>query len=334
MCQRDLGHIQKYSEWLMINKTALIFGVCGQDGSYLSRLLISKGYIVWGTTRDVKASSLVNLEKLEVKDKIKLVSLMPHNYQNVLTLLQKSSPDEVYYLAGQSSVGLSFEQPTEALNSNVLGIINILESCRLIDKQIRVYYAGSSECFGDTKGVAATENTPFHPQSPYAVAKASAFWLVNNYRESYDNLFICCGILFNHESPLRKINFVTQKIITTAYRIANGSDEILELGRLDISRDWGWAPEYVEAMWLMLQNNVPEDFIIASGETNTLEVFTIEVFNQLGLDWTNHVKINEGLLRPTDIKVSIANPAKAMQKLNWKAQYKMREVIEMMLKPL
>ena len=134
----------------MINKTALIFGVCGQDGSYLSRLLISKGYIVWGTTRDIKTSSLVNLEKLEVKDKIKLVSLLPHNFQNVLTLLQKSSPDEVYYLAGQSSVGLSFEQPTEALNSNVLGIINILESCRLIDKQIRVYYAGSSECFGDT----------------------------------------------------------------------------------------------------------------------------------------------------------------------------------------
>ena len=165
-----------------MNKTALIFGVCGQDGSYLSRLLISKGYIVWGTTRDVKTSSFVNLEKLEVKDKIKLVSLMPHNYQNVLTLLQKSSPDEVYYLAGQSSVGLSFEQPTEALNSNVLGIINILESCRLIDKQIRVYYAGSSECFGDTNGVAATEKTPFHPQSPYAVAKASAFWLVNNYR--------------------------------------------------------------------------------------------------------------------------------------------------------
>lgn len=317
-----------------MNKTALIFGVCGQDGSYLSRLLISKGYTVWGTTRDVKTSSFVNLEKLEVKDKIKLVSLTPHNFQNVLTLLQKSSPDEVYYLAGQSSVGLSFEQPTEALNSNVLGIINILESCRLIDKQIRVYYAGSSECFGDTNGVAATENTPFHPQSPYAVAKASAFWLVNNYRESYSDLFICCGILFNHESPLRPINFVTQKIITTANRIANGSDEILELGRLDISRDWGWAPEYVEAMWLMLQNNVPEDFIIASGETNTLEAFVIEVFNQLDLNWTNHVKINEGLLRPTDIKVSIANPAKAIRKLNWKAQYKMREVIEMMLKPL
>jgi GDPmannose 4,6-dehydratase len=296
--------------------------------------LISKGYIVWGTTRDVKTSSFVNLEKLEVKDKIKLVSLTPHNFQNVLTLLQKSSPDEVYYLAGQSSVGLSFEQPTEALNSNVLGIINILESCRLIDKQIRVYYAGSSECFGDTNGVAATEKTPFHPQSPYAVAKASAFWLVNNYRESYSDLFICCGILFNHESPLRPINFVTQKIITTANRIANGSDEILELGRLDISRDWGWAPEYVEAMWLMLQNNVPEDFIIASGETNTLEAFVIEVFNQLDLNWTNHVKINEGLLRPTDIKVSIANPAKAIRKLNWKAQYKMREVIEMMLKPL
>ena len=317
----------------MIKKTALIFGITGQDGSYLSRLLISKGYMVWGVSRDAKKSSLVNLEKLGVKNKIKLASLAPKNFSNVLTLLKKSLPDEVYYLAGQSSVGLSFEQPTEALSSNLFGIINILESCRLIDKEIRVYYAGSSESFGDTKGLAATEETPFHPQSPYAVAKASAFWLVDNYRESY-NLFICSGILFNHESPLRAKSFVTQKIITTAHRIANGSDETLELGRLDISRDWGWAPEYVEAMWLMLQNNTPEDFVIATGETNTLEVFVVEVFNQLGLNWNSHVKIDKGLFRPTDIKFSIANPTKASQKLNWKAKYKMREVIEMMLKPL
>ena len=318
----------------MNKKTALIFGVSGQDGSYLSILLLSKGYIVWGASRDAENSSLVNLVKLGLKEKIKLVSLDIQDFQSIFNLLEKSLPDEIYYLAGQSSVGLSFEKPTEALSSNLFGIINILESCRLINKDIRIYFAGSSECFGDTKGIAATEKTPFHPQSPYAVAKASAFWLVDNYRESYKNLFICSGIMFNHESPIRPKHFVTQKIITTAHRIANGSDEVLELGRLDISRDWGWAPEYVEAMWLMLQKNNPEDFVIASGETNTLETFVTEVFNQLGLKWNNYVKINEELFRPTDIKVSIANPTKAIDKLNWKAKYRMREVIEMMIKSI
>lgn len=317
----------------MVKKTALIFGATGQDGSYLSKLLVSKGYMVLGVSRDVTKSNLTNLEKLGLKNKINLISLEIQSFQSVFTLLKKSLPDEIYYLAGQSSVGLSFEQPAEALSSNLFGIINILESCRLIDKEIRVYCAGSSEIYGDTRGLAATEETPFHPQSPYAVAKASAFWLVDNYRESYKNLFVCSGIMFNHESPLRPKSFVTQKIITTAHRIANGSDEVLQLGRLDISRDWGWAPEYVEAMWLMLQNKSPEDFVIASGETNTLEVFVMEAFNQLGLNWNNHVTIDEALFRPTDIKVSIANPTKAIEKLNWKAKYKMREVIEMMLKP-
>ena len=317
----------------MKNKTALIFGISGQDGAYLSQLLINKGYIVWGTSRDAKKSKFTNLESLGIDKKINLVTILDDDFQKLLNLISKSLPDEIYYLAGQSSVGLSFQEPKETIDSNVLGILNVLEVCRLIDKEIRVYYAGSSECFGDTGDLPATEDTPFHPQSPYAVSKTSAFWLVDNYRNAY-NLFVCFGILFNHESPFRSQKFVTQKIISTARRISQGSRDKLELGRLDISRDWGWAPEYVEAMWLMLQQDIPEDFVIATGETNSLEQFVEETFNQLSLNWQNYIEINEEFIRPYEITMSRADPSKAMQKLDWKAKYKMREVIKMMLKLL
>ena len=316
-----------------MNKTALIFGISGQDGSYLANFLLSKDYKVYGSSRDKENSNFNNLEKLGIKNKIQFVTSAVEDFSNVSNIIKESLPDEIYYLAGQSSVALSFKKPAETLNSNILGILNVLEACRLIDKEIRIYYAGSSECFGDTMGLAATEKTPFHPQSPYAVAKTSAFWLVNNYRAAY-NLFICTGILFNHESPLRPKSFVTQKIVLTAHRIANGSDEKLELGRLDISRDWGWAPEYVEVMWLMLQQESSEDFVIATGQTHSLEEFVEEVFTQLGLNWQNHVEINNALMRPTDIAISKADPSKAMQKLNWKAKYKMREVVQMMVESL
>ena len=316
-----------------MNKTSLIFGISGQDGSYLANFLLSKDYKVYGSSRDEENSNFNNLEKLGIKNKIQFVTSAVEDFSNVSNIIKESLPDEIYYLAGQSSVALSFKKPAETLNSNILGILNVLEACRLMDKEIRIYYAGSSECFGDTRGLAATEKTPFHPQSPYAVAKTSAFWLVNNYRAAY-NLFICTGILFNHESPLRPKSFVTQKIVLTAHRIANGSDEKLELGRLDISRDWGWAPEYVEAMWLMLQKKSSEDFVIATGQTHSLEEFVEEVFTQLGLNWQNHVEINNALMRPTDIAISKADPSKAMQKLNWKAKYKMREVVQMMIEPL
>ena len=316
-----------------MNKTSLIFGISGQDGSYLANFLLSKDYKVYGSSRDEENSNFNNLEKLGIKNKIQFVTSAVEDFSNVSNIIKESLPDEIYYLAGQSSVALSFNKPAETLNSNILGILNVLEACRLMDKEIRIYYAGSSECFGDTRGLAATEKTPFHPQSPYAVAKTSAFWLVNNYRTAY-NLFICTGILFNHESPLRPKSFVTQKIVLTAHRIANGSDEKLELGRLDISRDWGWAPEYVEAMWLMLQKKSSEDFVIATGQTHSLEEFVEEVFTQLGLNWQNHVEINNTLMRPTDIAISKADPSKAMQKLNWKAKYKMREVVQMMIEPL
>lgn len=200
----------------------------------------------------------------------------------------------------------------------------------MMERNIRLYHAGSGECFGDTYGEPASETTPFHPRSPYAVAKSSAFWLVNNYRESY-NLWVCTGILFNHESPLRPARFVTQKIISTARRIAAGSGEKLVLGRLDISRDWGWAPEYVEAMWLMLQQPYPKDFVIATGESNTLENFVAKSFSLLGLDWHYYVLQDEQFMRPTDLLCGSANPRKAESELGWKAKLKMQDVIELMM---
>lgn len=315
----------------MKTKTALICGISGQDGTYLAKFLLNKGYIVWGTSRDAQGSSFTNLVKMGVKDQVTLLSMVPEDFRSVLVALRKSDPDEVYYLAGQSSVGLSFDQPAETIQSITLGTLNILEASRMLDKPTRIYHAGSSECFGDTGGVAANENTPFQPRSPYAVAKASAFWLVNNYREAY-NIFACTGILFNHESPLRPSRFVTQKIVSTAKRIAAGSDEKLVLGRLDISRDWGWAPEYVEAMWLMLQQTEAEDFVIATGETNTLQSFVAEVFNQLGLNWQSHVVQNEEFIRPTDLEISLGDASKALRKLNWKAEHKMESIVKMMIK--
>jgi GDPmannose 4,6-dehydratase len=312
---------------------ALICGVNGQDGSYLAELLLEKGYEVWGTSRDAQASSLNNLQTLGVVDRVKLLSMAPNDFRSVLTAVEQSDPDEIYYLSGQSSVGLSFEQPAETLESIIIGVLNLLEVIRLRKKSVRLYNAGSSECFGDTGEIAADELTPFYPRSPYAVAKASAHWLVTNYRESY-GLYACNGILFNHESPLRPKRFVTQKIIQAAKRIAQGSDERLVLGRLDIWRDWGWAPEYVEAMWRMLQQDKPKDFVIATGESNTLADFVTVAFEVNGLDWQRHVDISQAFYRPTDIDRSLGNPSKAAEVLGWCASYKMRDVIKMMSMPI
>jgi GDPmannose 4,6-dehydratase len=313
-----------------MKKTALICGVSGQDGAYLAKLLLSKGYEVWGSSRDAQGGSFSNHIVLGIKDKIRYVSMVPEDFRSVLVALRKSCPDEVYYLAGQSSVGLSFDQPAETIQSIAFGILNVLEACRMLDMPPRVYHAGSSECFGDTGGIAADENTPFHPQSPYAVAKASAFWLVDNYRDAY-GLFACTGILFNHESLLRPTRFVTQKIISTAKRIYAGSNESLELGRLDISRDWGWAPEYVNAMWLMLQQEKAEDFVIATGQTNTLERFVEVAFSELGLDYKQYIKQNVDFMRPTDLNVSLGDANKAKNLLGWEAKYKMDDVVRMMI---
>jgi GDPmannose 4,6-dehydratase len=312
-------------------KTALICGISGQDGAYLAKLLLEKGYIVCGTSRDAQVSSFHNLETLGIRHRVKLESMALTDFRSVLQVLKKIDPDEVYNLAGQSSVGLSFELPVETLESIATGTLNLLEAIRFLEKPIRFYNAGSSECFGDTHGEPADENTQFRPRSPYGVAKATAFWEIANYREAY-GIFAVSGILFNHESPLRPKRFVTQKIVSTAKRISRGSDEKLYLGNIDIRRDWGWAPEYVEAMYLMLQQDYPEDFVIATGISRSLKEFVEITFEQVELDWQKHVVIDKSLYRLTEIALSQGNPEKAKKQLGWQAKYQLLEIIKAMMK--
>ena len=267
------------------SRRALICGVAGQDGAYLARLLLGKGYEVIGSSRDATVAN--------------------------------------------RSVGLSFEQPVEAIESIALGTLNLLEAIRFVDRPVRFYNAGSSECFGDTGTAPASEATAFRPRSPYAVAKACAHNLVANYREAY-RMHACTGILFNHESPLRPERFVTQKIVRAASRIAAGADEKLTLGNLDIHRDWGWAPEYVDAMWRMLQQDEPADLVIATGRSVSLEYFVSVAFGFFKLDWRQHVQQDRSLLRPSDIKYGAADPALAQQRLGWKATLDVDGVVAQM----
>lgn len=310
-------------------KRALICGIGGQDGSYLAQFLLGKGYEVWGTSRDAQSASLSNLDALGIRDRVRVLSMAPNDFRSVFQAVDHSDPYEIYNLSGQSSVGLSFEQPAETLESIVTGVLNLLEVARMRHKGVRIYQAGSSECFGDTGDSAATEKTPFQPRSPYAVAKASAHWLVSNYREAY-GLSCYTGILFNHESPLRPRRFVTRKIIAGAKRIAEGDGAKLTLGNLDIARDWGWAPEYVDAMWRMLQTDTPDDFLIATGETTALRDFVAEAFAFFDLDWQDHVEQSQEFSRPSDIRVSRADPSRAGKALDWQAQTRMRDVVRRM----
>ena len=310
-------------------KSALIIGITGQDGAYLAKLLSGRGYKVDGTSRDAQMASLSGLRALGVADTVDIHSCSLTDFRGLWQLIEKLKPQEIYNLAGQSSVGLSFEQPLETFESVAAATINILELLRLLGRPVRFYNACSTECFGNTPDPAG-ENTPFTPRSPYAVAKAASFWAVANYREAY-GLYACSGLLSNHESPLRPSRFVTRKIVTTACRIAAGSGERLHLGNTDVVRDWGWAGEYVEAMWRMLQQDTPEDYVIATGKSYSLLDFTAQTFAALGLDYTNHVDINPGLFRPTDILISRADPAKAASKLGWSATMAMPGVAAAMV---
>lgn len=310
-------------------KTALICGVSGQDGAYLAQLLLSRGYTVHGASRDAQASSFRNLRRLGVLESVHLESLTITDFRSVLQALHRVNPDEVYNLAGQSSVALSFDQPVETLESISVGTLNLLEAIRFTERPIRFYNAGSGECFGDTR-TPADESTAFRPRSPYAVAKSAAHWEVANYAEAY-GLYACTGILFNHESPLRPERFVTRKIVAAACRIARGSGERLQLGDLSVQRDWGWAPEYVEAMWLLLQQDAPETYVIATGQSHRLEEFVSHAFAEVDLDWRDHVDIDQRLFRPADISFASANPSRAMERLGWKARAGMSEVVKMMV---
>ena len=312
-----------------MTKTALITGIGGQDGAYLAQLLLSKGYVVFGTSRDAGASSFSSLARLGIIDQLKLLSMAPHDFKSTLTVISKVQPDEIYHLAGQTSVGLSFEQPSETIESITIATLKILEALRFLKLPAKFYHASSSECFGDTQGVSADEQSPFNPVSPYAVAKSAAHWLVRNYREAH-KMFAVNGILFNHESVLRPERFVTQKVVRAAYRISKGSTEILTLGDLSISRDWGWAPEYVEAMWLMLQAELADDFVIATGQAHSLKDFVAQAFACYGLDWTQYVVHDDQLMRPNENVWSQGNPTKAKQLLGWQATKKMNDVVKML----
>lgn len=300
-------------------RTALIAGVSGQDGGFLARLLLEKGYTVIGSSRDAQMARFDNLARLNILDRLKLISITPNDFRSVFQAISKYKPDEIYNLAGQTSVGLSFEQPVETFDSIIIGTMNFLEAIRFVNPKIKFYNASSGECFGNLHGEAATETTPFRPRSPYAVAKAAAFWAAANYREAY-KLFACSGILFNHESFLRPERFVTRKIVLAAKRIAAGSKEKLRLGNLAIKRDWGWAPEYVEAMYLMMQHHQPEDFVIATGELHSLEDFVSQAFSEVGLTWKDHVEIDQSLFRPVDLDGGCGNAYKAHSLLKWQPQ--------------
>ncbi len=311
-------------------KRALICGISGQDGSYLAKLLLERGYEVWGSSRDAELATFDNLRRLGIYDSVHLVSLNLRDVGSVLGLLRRVRPDEIFSLAGQSSVSLSFEQPVETIESIALGALSLLEAIRLSDLDIRLYNAGSTECFGDTGEAVANEKSPLNPCSPYAVAKASAFWTVTNYRQAY-GMYACTGILSNHDSPLRPKRFVTRKIVNAVASLAAGRDVRLSLGNLTIERDWGWAPEYVEAIAAMLNQPTPADYIIATGSSHTLQEFLETAFHLIGKEWREYVTLDEHLLRPTDIIRNKVDPSKAANFLGWKAQSGMKEVISMMI---
>ena len=306
----------------MSERRVLISGISGQDGAWLAKLLIDKGYRVYGTSRDAALSRFANLERLGIRDAVTCLSLQQTDFRSVLQVLGQVDPHEIYNLAGQSSVGLSFEQPLVTLESIAVGTLNLLEALRFTGSSARLYNAASSECFGETsRDRPADELSPFAPRSPYGIAKATAFWSVANYRDAY-GLFASSGILFNHESPLRPDRFVTRKVVKAACAIAAGSSTRLQLGELSVVRDWGWAPEYVDAMWRMLQADSPRDYVIATGESHSLEDFVAAVFAAVGRDWRDHVDCDPALRRATDLRESHANPDRARRELGWQATTK------------
>ncbi|HEY3918624.1 MAG TPA: GDP-mannose 4,6-dehydratase [Stellaceae bacterium] len=308
-------------------KTALIIGISGQDGSYLAASLLAKGYTVHGASRDKELANFANLRALGIEDRVGLHSATVTDFRSVVQVIRDTTPGEIYNLSAQSSVGLSFTQPVETLDGIIFGTVTLLEAIRFLGGDIRYYSAASSECFGVTPPDGAVETTAFAPRSPYSIAKASAHWIVANYREAY-GLHACSGLLFNHESPLRPARYVTQKIVRGAVAIAQRRQDSLALGNLDIARDWGWAPEFVEAMWLMLQRPQPQDLVIATGNAATLREFTARAFARVGLDWEKYVRADEALLRPVDLAFSCGNASRARELLGWQASVSWDGVVD------
>jgi GDPmannose 4,6-dehydratase len=310
-------------------KSAIITGITGQDGAYLSRLLLNKGYKVIGLIRSHYGSNLSRLKYLSVLDNVELVECDQGDLSQVLNIIATYKPREVYNLAAQSSVALSFQQPIGTINFNIQSVLNMLEAIRLLDPSIRFYQASSSEMFGKVNNLPITEDSIVHPLSPYAISKVTAHYVCINYRESY-NLYTSCGILFNHESYLRGENFFVKKVIKGAIDIANGKRDHLEVGNLDIKRDFGWSEKYVEAMWLMLQQDKPDDYIISSGKSITLREVVYYVFDKLKID-RSKIKINPTFFRPTEIEDIYGSNKKARSMLNWEYDMDFFEVLNFII---
>jgi len=308
-------------------KKALITGVTGQDGSYLAEFLLKKGYKVYGM---VRRSSTETFERIEhIIDDIELRQADLLDQLSIIDLIKSVKPDEVYNLASQSFVPTSWVQPVLTGEFTALGVTRMLEAIRFVDRDIKFYQASSSEMFGKVRETPQNEHTPFYPRSPYGVAKVYGHYLTINYRESF-GIFAVSGILFNHESPRRGKEFVSRKVTYGASRIKLGLDKKLPMGNLNAKRDWGYAGDYVEAMWLMLQQKKPADYVIATGETHTVKEFIEVAFGRLGLDWREHVVVDKKLLRPADVNLLIGDAKKARRELGWKPRVKFRQLIEMM----
>jgi GDPmannose 4,6-dehydratase len=311
-------------------KTALITGISGQDGAYLSKLLLDKGYEVVGTTRDLDSVDLYRLSFLDAKESVKVVGCSLDSEAEVSRLIEEIAPDEIYNLAAQSSVGYSFENPIGALKNNLLNVGYLLSAVKKAKKEIRFYQASSSEMFGNINELPVKEDSYFHPSSPYGISKAASHWLTINYREGYD-LYAVCGILFNHESCLRGQDYVTKKIIRGAIQIAEGRMHKLKLGNLDVTRDWGYAPRYVEAMWLMLQQDQPRDYLVCSGSSISLKEFVVKVFEQLNLNFDDHVEIDKSLYRAVDLEKMWGDNSMTKDELNWEYDLSINQLITHLL---
>jgi len=312
----------------MFQKKALITGITGQDGSYLAEFLLSKGYEVFGL---VRRTSILNFERIKhIQDRIKLISGDLLDQNSLMNAIKESNPDEIYNLASQSFVPASWKQPVFTGEATALGVARMLEAIRAVDPKIKFYQASSSEMFGKVREVPQTEKTEFYPRSPYGVAKLYGHWITVNYRESY-NMFCCSGILFNHESPRRGLEFVTRKVTNAAAKIKLGLASELRLGNLDAKRDWGFAGDYVKAMWLMLQQNEPDDYVISTGATYSVKDLVQVAFDYLNLNWEDYVIVDPKFVRPAEVKLLLGDPSKAFKKIGWKPEVSFEELVKMMV---
>ncbi len=316
-------------------KKALIFGITGQDGSYLAEFLLEKGYEVHGIIRQASSLNIERIQHLYMDPSVHGIKLFLHfgdlsEGSSLYKILEKIVPDEIYNLAAQSHVHISFNNAEYTGDINGMGVVRILEAVKQMQIKTKFYQASTSELYGKVREIPQNELTPFHPRSPYAVAKLYAHWATINYRESY-NMFNCTGILFNHESPRRGENFVTRKITKSLARIVAGKQRKIKLGNLDAKRDWGYAKDYIEAMWLMLQHNEPDDYVIATGTNHSIKDFLFEAFSMVNRDWEKYVEIDPQYLRPAEVDILIGDASKARQKLGWSPKTSFKELVKIML---